>query len=82
MRGQSKRYLIYSERVPLIHLLFFEAMNSFFYSLDPRYFCHFTTLPRSRACLGECHISAPLFNVEAKKGMERALCTEPTQVVI
>lgn len=30
MRGQSKRYLIYSERVPLIHLLFFEAMNSFF----------------------------------------------------
>lgn len=79
---QSKSYLMCSERVLLLHLLVFEDRNSVFNALAPRYFCHFTILPPSRAYLGESHISALLFDVEAKKGLGRALFAELTQEVI
>lgn len=79
MRVKSERYFIYSERVLLLHQLIFEAVNRGFNPLAPRYFCHFNTLPPSRACLRESHMCISIlrhifiFNAEAREEDHYAL---------
>lgn len=68
--------------VNLLHLMVFEAMSRVLNSLAPRYFLPFYHLSAFHSLFGRVShtffpaFHAPLFNVEAEKGMGRTLCTE------